>query len=155
MDEDKFERLVLCFESISRSLEGINETAKRAGNRFWPEQPKQKEAVWSRVETDEDRAKKNLGVSDESISIDKWLEPDWIEDDGGIIGERSRQWLRDHPEEGEKATVVDAGTEVRLFGEKDSASPEKVESETGSVGDGSANHAAPKNKYKRRTSRRS
>jgi hypothetical protein len=105
------ERLVAAFERIATSLEALHDETKRAGTRFWPEQPIQKEAVLTRVETEEDRARKSLGVDDKPIN--EWLtDLDVPEDDSGIIGERSRQWLIDHPEEGPKAEVSDAGPKV-------------------------------------------
>jgi hypothetical protein len=101
MTKDQNERLVLSFESIARSLEGLNETAKQAGKRYWPAPGEQREPVLSHVPNEEDEARRNLGISDGPIE-------DWLELDEPI-GERSAQWLKDHPEEGK---VTDAGPKV-------------------------------------------
>jgi hypothetical protein len=101
------DRLVVAFENIAKALDGILEQAQRAGIRYWPDQPIQKEAVLTRVPNAEDEARKNLGITDGPI--EDWLV---LEDDGGVIGERSRQWIIDHPEEAPKAEVSDAGAET-------------------------------------------
>src|SRR5271165_3699992 len=113
MTEDQEERLVMAWETIGKALEGLRDEASRAGKRYWPEQPVQKETIWSHVENEEDRARKNLGVTDGPIDINKWLTLDSDESDNGIIGERSAQWLRDHPEDApKKAGEPDAGPEA-------------------------------------------
>lgn len=114
MTNNQEERLVLALSQIASALKGLHEEAKRAGDRYWPSAREPKETIWSRVENDEDRARKNLGLTDESISINKWLEPDWLEDgDTGVVGERSRQWLIDHPQDApKKAKEQDASPET-------------------------------------------
>ena len=105
MTKEQNERLVLSFESIARSLEGLNETAKQAGKRYWPAPGQQREAVLSHVPNEEDEARRNLGISDGPI--EDWYTLTPAEDEP--IGERTAQWLKDHPEEGKKP---DAGPEV-------------------------------------------
>jgi hypothetical protein len=99
MTEDQDERLVVAFEKISKALGGLHEQAKRAGKRYWPEPGQQKEAVLSHVPNQEDEARRNLGVSDGPI--EEWLELGNSEDDGPI-GERTAQWIKDHPKEVKK-----------------------------------------------------
>jgi len=117
-------RLVVAWERVASALEGLHEETKRAGKRFWPEPGQQREAVLTRVETEEDRAKKRLGLADESIPINEWLD---IGDTGEeYIGERTAQWLRDHPKENKEAKIVDAGSEAS--GKQDAPSPKKTKS---------------------------
>ena len=105
MTKDQNERLVLSFESIARSLEGLNETAKQAGKRYWPAPGQQREAVLSHVPNEEDEARRNLGISDGPI--EDWYTLTPAEDEP--IGERSAQWAKDHPPE---AKVIDARPKV-------------------------------------------
>jgi hypothetical protein len=124
VNENQINRLVVSFERIGIALEGLHEEAKRAGKRFWPEPGQQREAVLTRVETEEDRAKKRLGLADESIPINEWLD---LGDTGEeYIGERTAQWLRDHPKESKEAKIVDAGPEAS--GKQDTPSPKKTKS---------------------------
>jgi hypothetical protein len=125
MDEIQEKRLVVAFEKIAKALGGLHEESKRAGARFWPEPKQQKEAVWSRVETDEDRAKKSLGASDKPIE-------DWLTDIGDpegaeYIGERTKQWLRDNAKEDKEAKVSDAGSETPIGGQAGGTSIEAPE----------------------------
>jgi len=134
MDEEREERLVVSFEKIAVALGGLRDELSRAGKRFWPQPTGQKEAVVSRVETDEDRARKNLGLDDKSVSIDQWLAAlgDPEADDIGIVGERSRQWIIDHPPE--KAEVADAGSQSPIGQKESGPSTETPESESGTSG---------------------
>jgi hypothetical protein len=125
VNENQINRLVVSFERIGIALEGLHEEAKRAGKRFWPEPGQQREAVLTRVETEEDRAKKRLGLADESITIKEWLDLGDPESDA-YIGERTAQWLRDHPKENKEAKIVDAGSEES--GKQDTPSPKKTKS---------------------------
>jgi len=152
MDENREERLVLSFESIAKSLEGIHEEARRAGNRYWPKPREQKQAVWSRVENEEDRARKSLGVSDEApLSIKEWITDIGDPEGEAYIGEREREWRRTHPPEGEKDKKHDASAEIPLFGEKDNPSVEEVESKTRSVEDDTPNNSTAKIKRQGRS----
>lgn len=125
MTKEQNDRLVVAWELIAKSLEGLHEEVKRAGKRYWPEPGQQRESVLTRVETEEDRAKKNLGLADESISINEWLDIGDPESES-YIGERTAQWLRDHHKESKEAKVVDAGPEGS--GKQDAASPKKTKS---------------------------
>jgi hypothetical protein len=110
MKDDEFERLVVSFESIAESLKGLHEEAKRAGIRFWPGPKEQKQAVVSKVESDDERAKRNQGARKRTIAdaIDPNAED---EDTEEFIGERTRRWLRDHGKEA-KEKVANAGSEA-------------------------------------------
>jgi hypothetical protein len=128
MNEETIERLAAAFDTIASALEGLHEEAKRAGKRYWPEPGQQKEVVVSRVPTEEDKIRERQGAGD-TIPIDQWLDDlGDPEGDAGIVGERSRQWIIDHPpEEIKKTKVVDASPEVVSTGEQDSPSVEEVE----------------------------
>jgi hypothetical protein len=109
MNENHGERLIVSFESIAEALKGICDELKRAGTKFWPDPKPQRESVVSRVPTDEDRAKESLGQ--DAKPIETWIK--WIdepEEDDGAIGERSKQWIKDHPPE--KAKEPDAGAKT-------------------------------------------
>jgi hypothetical protein len=125
MTKEQNDRLVVAWELIAKSLEGLHEEVRKAGKRYWPEPGQQRESVLTRVETEEDRAKKNLGLADESISINEWLDIGDPESES-YIGERTAQWLRDHPKESKEVKVVDAGAEES--GKQDSPSPKKTKS---------------------------
>jgi hypothetical protein len=126
MNEEVVERLAASFEKIATALEGIHEEVRRAGTRYWPEPREQKEAILSHVPTEEDRIRERQGAGDDR-PIDEWLsdlgDP---EGEAGIVGERSRQWIIDHPPE--KAKVPDARAEVASVGKSDATSTEEAES---------------------------
>ena len=128
MTKEQNDRLVVAWELIAKSLEGLHEEVRKAGKRYWPEPGQQRESVLTRVETEEDRAKKNLGLADESISINEWLDiGDPEGEDEGIVGERSRQWRIDHPKE--KAKTSDASSKDSSVGEPDTKGAEKDQSQ--------------------------
>jgi hypothetical protein len=123
MTKEQNERLVLSFESIARSLEGLNETAKQAGKRYWPAPGQQREAVLSHVPNEEDEARRNLGISDGPI--EDWYTLTPAEDEP--IGERSAQWAKDHPPE---AKVIDARPETTSKRPKGRASTQETKSKS-------------------------
>jgi hypothetical protein len=120
MTKEQNDRLVVAWELIAKSLEGLHEEVKRAGKRYWPEPGQQREVIFSRVPTEEDKIRERQGTS---VPIEQWLRnlPEHDDEDPRIIGERSRQWLKDHPSEKEK--VVDASPESA--GEQDTTSPQE------------------------------
>jgi len=120
MDENVVERLVVCFESIAKSLEGLNESAKRAGTRYWPEFKQPREAVISRVPNEEDKIKEAQGASDKPIS--EWLGELGDSDDNEYIGERTKQWIKDH------AVESNAGPKADSIGGPKGTSTEEAES---------------------------
>ncbi len=135
------ECLALQFGRIADALEGINDHAKSAGNKFWPEPREPREAVASRVKTEEDLAKENQGRIDESVPIVDWLnlgeQEEWM-------GERTTEYLRTHPDERNKlfpsTTRADAGS-VPDSGQE-SRSVETAEGEIGATGDSAADNTA-------------
>jgi hypothetical protein len=121
MNEFQEERLVVCFEKIADALGGIHEEVRKAGLRYWPEPGKQREAVVSHVPTEEDKIKERQGIQNESLPIEEWLN---LGDPEGVVGERSRQWRKDHPPE--KSKAPDAGPEDSRTGEPDAEGSEEV-----------------------------
>jgi hypothetical protein len=125
MNEEVIERLAASFDKIASSLEGLHNEVSKAGKRYWPEPGQQKEAIVSHVPTEEDRIRERQGVG-KDVPIEQWLsdlgDP---EEEAGIVGERSRQWIIDHPPEKEK--VPDAGTKAASVGEPDAPSLETAE----------------------------
>jgi hypothetical protein len=97
MNEDIEEKLVTAFERIATALEGLNESTRRAGTRYWPEPREQRETKLTRVESEEERERKNQGARRRTIQ--EIVDPDIEEDDDEYIGERTRQYLRDHAKE--------------------------------------------------------
>lgn len=84
------ERFVLAFESIAQSLAGLNEAAGKAGSRFWPQAHQPREAVVSRVPTEEDIIREAQG-GNQPIA-------DWLKipgEDEEFIGEREKAFLED------------------------------------------------------------
>ena len=103
MDQEQEERLVLAWEGISTALKGIRDELRRAGNRFWPQPKEQKQAVVSRVESDAEREQKLQGSRRRTVQ--EVVDPNAEENPDEWIGERTRQWLRDHaPEVGDASS---------------------------------------------------
>lgn len=121
MTKEQDERLVVSFEKIAKALGGLNEQARRAGKRYWPEPREQKEAVVSRVPTEEDKIKERQG-SGNNVPIEQWLTDLGPPEDDEPIGERTRQWIEDHKKESQKQ---DASAEV--VGTEDDPSTETAE----------------------------
>ena len=71
MNSFQDERLVVAFEQIAIALAEINETGKRQFAKQWPERGEVREAVYSRVPSEEDRIREEHGDSDESL--EEWL----------------------------------------------------------------------------------
>ena len=142
------ERLAYAFERIATALEGFNEEFKQAGTRYWPRPGQQKEAVLSRVPTEEDKIRERQGTGD-NIPIDEWLTD--IGDPEGEAG--SRQWIIDHHPEKEK--VVDASPKAVSVGEQDTSSVEEVEGKAGSVAVITTDNPHVEKKSQRRTKNRS
>ena len=87
------ERFVLSLEKIAASLAGVDETYKRQIGKQYPERTGEiRNAVVSRVPTQEDRAMEEQGASNKPI--DDWLsEPLEDEDEDEDLGVREREWL--------------------------------------------------------------
>jgi hypothetical protein len=117
----RIERLVVSFELIAKSLEGLHEEIKQAGTRYWYKPGPQREVIIGHVPTEEDRIRERQGGN---IPIDQWLS-NLPEREDEPIGERERQWLKDHPKEVDKVKESDASAETASIRESDSASPEE------------------------------
>jgi hypothetical protein len=102
-DEELTERFVRAHERLADAIEGIFSEARSAGVRYWPMPSKQKEAVLSRVESDEERDTRLQGARHRTVQ--EALDPTIDEVPDEYIGERTRQWLRDHPKEAKKPTL--------------------------------------------------
>ena len=88
------ERFVLSFEKIASALEGVNETYRRHYTRQYPEPGPVRDAVVTRVPTEEDRIREAHGASTRPIS--EWLEELDGEERAEAeqdIGEREREWI--------------------------------------------------------------
>jgi hypothetical protein len=88
MMEEQEGRLVAALEMIAQALAGIDETKRREFGRRWPEPKEKRDAVVTRIPTEEDRIRENHGAS--GGSLEEWL--------GGLenepfIGDRERQYL--------------------------------------------------------------
>ncbi len=91
MNHDQFERFVVSFESIARSLEGLNDTAERAFNKQFPEPSLPREAVITRVRSDQDKLREAQGASDQPSG--EWLSG--IVKGREFIGVREREFLKE------------------------------------------------------------
>ena len=99
MNEMQQERLVKAFEDIAdgnrriaRSLEGLEQSAKKAVDNLWPEAKKPREAVVTHVPTEEEKLKQRQQGTESSG--DDWLKE--LGADEPFIGEREREWLKEH-----------------------------------------------------------
>ncbi len=116
MNQDRDERLVVCFERIASAFEGIHDELKHAGTRYWPTAKPQREPVVSRIPNEEDKAKESLGIDGKPIN--EWLSDLDTEEDDGIIGERTAQWLKDHPQASNASAQVACGGKPGNTGSK-------------------------------------
>lgn len=101
MTGEQQERIVKAFEEaadalrrIARAHEGIEQWAKDAVAKTWPEPKIPREAKVSHVPTEEEKLKESQRGTEES-------DGDWIAGlsaDEEFIGERERQWIKEHPE---------------------------------------------------------
>jgi hypothetical protein len=98
------ERFVLSFEKIATALEGLDETYRRHLEKLYPERGEFREAVVTRVKTEEDRIREAHGASDKPL--DEWLsEVENEEEESEFIGIRERRWL-----DAQKREEADKGT---------------------------------------------
>ena len=85
MTEDFEERLVAAFEQMATALTGIHDTQEKQFAKQWPERKEVREAVYSRVPTEEDILREQHGASDETT--EEWLT---IKE---YVGPREREFL--------------------------------------------------------------
>lgn len=89
MTPDQEERLVLAFEQIATALTGIDDTRKKQFAKQWPERKEVREAVVSRLPSEEDRIRAEHGAGSESL--EEWLST--LEEDEAI-GPREREFCK-------------------------------------------------------------
>jgi hypothetical protein len=122
MNEEQVERLISSFDKISLALEGLHEEVKKAGTRYWPQPGPQRQTIVSHVLTEEEKIKERQG---HGKSVQEWLTNFGDHDEEeGIVGDRSRQWAKDHPTE--KAKASDAGSEDSSVGKPDAEGSEET-----------------------------
>jgi len=98
LTEDQFERIInvaergiTAFESVAHSLAGLNVSVQKLARKYAPEPRRQedaREAVVSRVPTEDDKAKEAQGASDKPIG--EWFNLD-DDDEEEEIGPREKQ----------------------------------------------------------------
>lgn len=89
------ERFVLSFEKIALALEGLDETYRRHLDKLYPERKDRREAVVTRVKTEEDRIREAQGA--DGKPLDQWLsEVEDEEQEREFAGVREREWLDAH-----------------------------------------------------------
>jgi hypothetical protein len=125
MTEDQEERFVVSFEKIAKALEGIHEEAKRAGSKYWPHPREQRQSVLTRVGEDKERELRLQGAR--RRTIEEVIDPNIEEVPDEEIGERTRQWLRDHPQERKEAKKSDASPKTPIAGEAGGTGIEEAE----------------------------
>ena len=123
MTEEQEERLVTAFEQIATALTGIHDTKEKQFGKQWPERKEVREAVYSRVPTEEDRIREGQGASNQPIPIE-----DWYSDLGEpeLVGERERAFL-----DAQAAASAQAASE----GESDTGSAAAPEDQAGTAGE--------------------
>jgi hypothetical protein len=97
MNETLNERIVIAYERIALALEGLRDEAKKAGAIYWPLPKEQREAVLTRVETDQERELRMQGAR--RRTIEEVVDPNVEEPEEEYIGPRTRQWMKDNPNE--------------------------------------------------------
>jgi hypothetical protein len=96
-EDDLQERLVLCFESLAKSIGGIHDELRKAGTRFWPEPKPQREAILTRTESDKEKELRQQGAW--RRTAEEITDPEAEEFPDEEIGSRTAAWLREHPSE--------------------------------------------------------
>jgi hypothetical protein len=109
MTELQEERLVAAFESIAAAFRGLHDTQERQFAKQWPERKERREAVSSRVPTEEDLIREEHGSSDEPI--EEW------------IGLREREYVETH----KRAQQSHASAEVPAAGGPAGTGNEEIE----------------------------
>lgn len=91
MTKDQEERLVASWEAIAKGLGELNEVARTAIGKNWPEARERREAVVTKLPTAEDKLKAATGNTDGPVA--DWLGefPDEAEEEE--IGPREREFL--------------------------------------------------------------
>ena len=120
MTEDQFERLVVSFESIAKSLGEIGVIGQRIYDHKYPERGAPREAVLTRIKSEEDLIKERQGATGESVA--EWLTG---YEDAEFIGDRERAFLEEKRKKNESTEGRDTG--------QDAAGPEATRSKARST----------------------
>ncbi len=103
MTEEQEERLVVAFELIAGALTGIHDTQEKQFAKQWPERKEVREAVYSRVPTEEDILREQHGASEGTTE-------EWLTIEEEYVGPREREFLESaSPKTGNK-DVEDSGS---------------------------------------------
>ena len=128
---DMLGELALSFGRIADALEGLNGTATKAGNKFWPEHKTPREPIITRTPTEEDKVREAQG-QDTGKSLDEWLEIPPGERE--FVGFHERAFLE------REAAKRDAGPQAVSGDGSEGGRPAQTEGEAGGTGDSPANH---------------
>ena len=85
MTKDQEERLVVSWEGIAREIGEFNATLKQAIGKQWPEPRERRDAVISKLPTEEDKLKKETGNTDGPVA--EWLS-EFDDEQGGSRSKR-------------------------------------------------------------------
>jgi hypothetical protein len=86
------ERFVTAMEQIAEALAGIHDTQKKRFAKQWPEPGKKREAIVTRVPTEEDLIREEQGASNEPI--EEWIgfrEREFLERQAGSKAAEERE----------------------------------------------------------------
>lgn len=97
MTKDQDERIVAAWEALANRLGEWNEIAKTAIGKQWPEPRERRDAVISKLPTEEDKLKVQTGNT--SGPIEDWLSE--FDDEQGEVGPREKAWREAHGETGQ------------------------------------------------------
>jgi len=114
MTAEQEERLVAAFENIANALMGIHETGQKQFAKQWPERGTARDAVKTRIPTEEDRIREKHGTSSESI--EEWLSTP----EEKFFGNREREFI--------KQKIAPHGTQTAGEGGPEDGSAETPES---------------------------
>jgi len=103
--EDREERLVLAWEALAAGLGALNEIARTAISKQWPDPREPREAVVTRLPTEEDKIKEKSGNTD--IPLGEWLGEFDPEEE---IGPREREFLAAQSKRSKRASRTKATT---------------------------------------------
>jgi len=95
--KDQEERLVAAWEALAKGLGELNEIARTAIAKLWPEPRERRDAVISKLPTEEDKLKKETGNTDGPVA--EWLSE--FDDEQGEVGPREKAWREAHSETGQ------------------------------------------------------
>lgn len=89
MTEEQEERLVASWEAIAAGLGALNETARSAISKQWPDSRERSDAIVTRIPTAEDKIRAQTGNTEGPI--EEWLGE--FDNEQGEIGPREAEFL--------------------------------------------------------------